>query len=279
MLGCHRLLEPGDGPALIFDIGGGSTELVLIDTDDGEPQIKCWWSAPWGVVSLTESEGRDFADGRRAARRLRADARARPPRLPPLRRHCCPPTATDIRLMGTSGTVTTLASVHLALPSYDRRAVDGLHDAGRGDAEDQRACSPAWTMRSARNCPASATSAPTWSSPAARSSRRSWTSGRRRDPGRRRPRHPRRHPALADGARRPRDCERGSHLVGSPRRAAPVTVPMRDPLPDGSGGSGPGSRPPRAARSARPAGSSGSSTIPMSSAPRPRATARAPPTS
>src|SRR3954454_7255450 len=31
MLGCHRLLEPGDGPALIFDIGGGSTELVLID--------------------------------------------------------------------------------------------------------------------------------------------------------------------------------------------------------------------------------------------------------
>ena len=32
----------------------------------------------------------------------------------------------DIRLMGTSGTVTTLASVHLALPSYDRRAVDGL---------------------------------------------------------------------------------------------------------------------------------------------------------
>ena len=33
----------------------------------------------------------------------------------------------DIRLLGTSGTVTTLASVHLALPSYDRRAVDGLH--------------------------------------------------------------------------------------------------------------------------------------------------------
>src|SRR3954468_3796993 len=63
MLGCHRLLEPGDGPALIFDIGGGSTELILIDTDgEGTPKIKCWWSAPWGVVSLTESEGRVFAD-------------------------------------------------------------------------------------------------------------------------------------------------------------------------------------------------------------------------
>ena len=33
VLGCHKLLEPGDGPALIFDIGGGSTELVLIDQD------------------------------------------------------------------------------------------------------------------------------------------------------------------------------------------------------------------------------------------------------
>src|SRR3546814_8692265 len=33
VLGCHILLEPGDGPALIFDIGGGSTELVLVDTE------------------------------------------------------------------------------------------------------------------------------------------------------------------------------------------------------------------------------------------------------
>jgi exopolyphosphatase/guanosine-5'-triphosphate,3'-diphosphate pyrophosphatase len=30
------------------------------------------------------------------------------------------------RLLGTSGTVTTLASLHLDLPNYDRRAVDGL---------------------------------------------------------------------------------------------------------------------------------------------------------
>ena len=55
VLGCHKLLEPGDGPALIFDIGGGSTELVLIDHVDGTPKIRAWWSAPWGVVSLTES--------------------------------------------------------------------------------------------------------------------------------------------------------------------------------------------------------------------------------
>src|SRR5215210_4819796 len=74
VLGCHKLLEPGDGPALIFDIGGGSTELILIDTDGAAPQIKCWWSAPWGVVSLTESEGRTFKD---ASERLAAYGRMR----------------------------------------------------------------------------------------------------------------------------------------------------------------------------------------------------------
>jgi exopolyphosphatase/guanosine-5'-triphosphate,3'-diphosphate pyrophosphatase len=125
MLGCHRLLEPGDGPALIFDIGGGSTELVLIDTDGITPKIKCWWSAPWGVVSLTDSEGREFAD---ADARLASYVRMRERVKNAFKRftELLPEPTDNIRLMGTSGTVTTLASVHLALPSYDRRAVDGL---------------------------------------------------------------------------------------------------------------------------------------------------------
>src|SRR6476659_8090757 len=63
VLGCHKLLEPGDGPALIFDIGGGSTELVLIDQEQAGPRIRAWWSAPWGVVSLTESEGKEAVEG------------------------------------------------------------------------------------------------------------------------------------------------------------------------------------------------------------------------
>lgn len=128
VLGCHKLLEPGDGPAIIFDIGGGSTELVLVEPGgpDANPRIKAWWSAPWGVVSLTESEGRAAIEGpdrvvayarmkARAARAFDNFAQLLPDRTP------------NIRLLGTSGTVTTLASVHLALPSYDRRAVDGLH--------------------------------------------------------------------------------------------------------------------------------------------------------
>jgi len=126
VLGCHKLLEPGDGPALIFDIGGGSTELVLVDQDDGAPRIRAWWSAPWGVVSLTESEGVEALEGpdRVAAyKRMRERARHAFARFEAM----LPDNREGIRLLGTSGTVTTLASVHLALPSYDRRAVDGLH--------------------------------------------------------------------------------------------------------------------------------------------------------
>ena len=129
VLGCHALLEPGDGPALIFDIGGGSTELVLVESAGGgaeaEPRILDWFSAPWGVVSLTEAEpdvrtlGADhlaaygrMRDRARAAFAEFARALPAPPERP--------------RLLGTSGTVTTLASVHLGLSCYDRRAVDGL---------------------------------------------------------------------------------------------------------------------------------------------------------
>jgi exopolyphosphatase/guanosine-5'-triphosphate,3'-diphosphate pyrophosphatase len=126
VLGCHKLLEPGDGPALIFDIGGGSTELVLIDQPQGVPQIRAWWSAPWGVVSLTESEGKEALEGPDrllAYKRMRERARRAFYNFSTM----LPEDKEGIRLLGTSGTVTTLASVHLALPSYDRRAVDGLH--------------------------------------------------------------------------------------------------------------------------------------------------------
>jgi exopolyphosphatase/guanosine-5'-triphosphate,3'-diphosphate pyrophosphatase len=126
VLGCHKLLEPGDGPALIFDIGGGSTELVLVDQEHGMPRMRAWWSAPWGVVSLTESEGKEALEGPDrllAYNRMRERARRAFANFATM----LPEPRDGIRLLGTSGTVTTLASVHLALPVYDRRAVDGLH--------------------------------------------------------------------------------------------------------------------------------------------------------
>jgi len=131
VLGCHVLLEQGYGPAMIFDIGGGSTELVLIESTGTVPRILDWQSVPWGVVSLTEScgpEGVDEADRLARYRHMHSlvaesfaafakrvgGARDSAGREGPL------------RLLGTSGTVTTLASLHLELPQYDRRMVDGL---------------------------------------------------------------------------------------------------------------------------------------------------------
>jgi exopolyphosphatase/guanosine-5'-triphosphate,3'-diphosphate pyrophosphatase len=124
VLGCHTLIEPGDDPALVFDIGGGSTELVLVDTRPGVPAVLDWHSAPWGVVSLTESAGGggDAASRAAAYSRMRAlVAESMAPFAARLPRDIAHP-----RLLGTSGTVTTLASVHLGLPAYQRAAVDGL---------------------------------------------------------------------------------------------------------------------------------------------------------
>jgi len=124
VLGCHALLEPGDGPALVFDIGGGSTELVLVDSRAEVPRILDWHSAPWGVVSLTEAAG--IADGPEARAAIYADMRTRVSEaFAPFVARLRPPRGTP-RLLGTSGTVTTLASVHLELPAYDRSVVDGL---------------------------------------------------------------------------------------------------------------------------------------------------------
>ena len=80
--GCSPLLDPKGRGAILFDIGGGSTELVRIERDPAEqdavPRIKAWMSIPLGVVSLAEHFGgkdvtpQSYADmvrGGRAARR------------------------------------------------------------------------------------------------------------------------------------------------------------------------------------------------------------------
>jgi exopolyphosphatase / guanosine-5'-triphosphate,3'-diphosphate pyrophosphatase len=131
VLGCHVLLEPGNGPAMIFDIGGGSTELVLIETTDTVPRILDWESVPWGVVSLTETFGPEGDTvAARQERYAAMKARVRSSfaefieRVGEKKRNFAPHSLP--RLLGTSGTVTTLASLHLDLPHYDRSAVDGL---------------------------------------------------------------------------------------------------------------------------------------------------------
>ena len=131
VLGCHILLEDGTGPAVIFDIGGGSTELVLVEAG-GEgasrvPRILDWQSVPWGVVSLTDTVGRaEDSEAARIARFARMRQMVADSFAPFAERVAGAAQHGDIRLLGTSGTVTTLASLYLELPSYDRKAVDGL---------------------------------------------------------------------------------------------------------------------------------------------------------
>lgn len=146
VMGCHKLLEDGPGPALIFDIGGGSTELVLLDSTglatlpDGSPampRIVDWESVPWGVVSLSETLGDERAEAHARLERYSAMRHKVTDSLARFATRLDSHRAPELRLLGTSGTVTTLASIHLDLPQYNRQAVDGLVVA----ASDMRAIS------------------------------------------------------------------------------------------------------------------------------------------
>jgi len=123
--GCYKMLEPGETPGLIFDIGGGSTEMVLIDTRGPLPRTIEWISIPWGVVSLAESDNQDAPS---ADERIDIYARMRQRVADAMGDFGMDHrgNGASVRLLGTSGTVTTLASVHLGLESYDRKAIDGL---------------------------------------------------------------------------------------------------------------------------------------------------------
>ena len=61
VIGCSPLLDPRGRGAILFDIGGGSTELVRIERDpechNAVPRIKAWMSIPLGVVTLAEHFG------------------------------------------------------------------------------------------------------------------------------------------------------------------------------------------------------------------------------
>jgi exopolyphosphatase/guanosine-5'-triphosphate,3'-diphosphate pyrophosphatase len=125
VIGCSPLLDPRGRGAILFDIGGGSTELVRIERDpndrNAEPRIGGWMSIPLGVVTLAEHFG-----GRDVTQEIYARM------VKEVAYHVGPFAALhgvdlkDMHLLGTSGTVTTLAGIHLNLPRYDRRRVDGI---------------------------------------------------------------------------------------------------------------------------------------------------------
>lgn len=126
MAGCAPLLARTPPTALIFDIGGGSTELIkVVLGEDGMPVIEAIESLPLGVVTLGEQAGRDL-DCHDGYERIIADAMERLRCFDRDGSLSALAKAGQLQMLGTSGTVTTLGGIHLDLDRYDRSLVDGL---------------------------------------------------------------------------------------------------------------------------------------------------------
>ncbi|MBL8672096.1 MAG: Ppx/GppA family phosphatase [Alphaproteobacteria bacterium] len=128
LAGCAPLLEASDpavANALVFDIGGGSTEVTWLALEAGQrPRVVDWLSMPVGVVSLAERHGGDQIpqDVYAAMVEETSDGLAGFEA-----RHGIAGAVAEghVQMLGSSGTVTTLAGIHLDLPRYNRAAVDG----------------------------------------------------------------------------------------------------------------------------------------------------------
>ena len=128
--GCGTLVERETDAVVLFDIGGGSSEIALIDVSERRSprlaeHIIAWTSLPVGVVTLAERfGGRDVTTDNFAVMvdhvaELINDFSERH-KLGDLVK------SQNFHLLGTSGTVTTLAGIHLGLERYDRRRIDGV---------------------------------------------------------------------------------------------------------------------------------------------------------
>ncbi|WP_234902439.1 Ppx/GppA phosphatase family protein [Agrobacterium larrymoorei] len=127
--GCSSLVGRETRSVVLFDIGGGSSEIAVIRVGENRSNrlanhITHWTSLPVGVVTLSERHGgKDVTPEIFAAMVDEVEGLLNAFHCPPINGHV---PNEDFHLIGTSGTVTTLAGVHLDLPRYDRRKVDGL---------------------------------------------------------------------------------------------------------------------------------------------------------
>jgi exopolyphosphatase/guanosine-5'-triphosphate,3'-diphosphate pyrophosphatase len=127
MVGCTPLLDRRTPFAVVLDIGGGSTELVWlrVPSDPRQPpQVLDFVSVPFGVVTLCDGyDGRMVTAETYAAMVAEVQAALAPfERTNAIAQRI---EAGAVQMLGSSGTVTTLAAIHLALPRYSRVAVDG----------------------------------------------------------------------------------------------------------------------------------------------------------
>lgn len=125
--GCADLLDPAAKAALIFDIGGGSTEVSWMRRthSDRPAEIAAWTSMPIGVVNLAEKWGGRDLDAE-VYEKIVDEVRSTIAGVgdPAGMKNVFE--KNQAHFLGTSGTVTSIAGVHLALPRYRRDSVDGL---------------------------------------------------------------------------------------------------------------------------------------------------------
>ena len=123
--GCTELFDPAANGVILFDIGGGSSELVRVNRPapgrrgPPEPDIVGWASLPVGVVTLAERYGGKIVSPEIYGAMIE-DVAAFVDKFAADHRDF-----DGFHMLGTSGTVTTIAGVYLRLRRYDRRRVDG----------------------------------------------------------------------------------------------------------------------------------------------------------
>jgi exopolyphosphatase / guanosine-5'-triphosphate,3'-diphosphate pyrophosphatase len=123
--GCTELFDPAATGVILFDIGGGSSEVVRLGRPNGArrgpplPDIVGWTSLPVGVVTLAERHGGMLVSPQIYTAMVEEVAAF-------VEKFAAEHRDLDgFHMLGTSGTVTTIAGVFLRLRRYDRRRVDG----------------------------------------------------------------------------------------------------------------------------------------------------------
>lgn len=124
LYGCSEMIAPNTDYALIFDIGGGSTEIIWAKIALGQkPQLIDCVSIPHGVVSLAESFRTNVLKNyQEVCEETYQIAKAFSEKNDI--DHCA--LEKKVQFIGTSGTTTTIAAVHLNLRFYDRDKIDGI---------------------------------------------------------------------------------------------------------------------------------------------------------
>jgi exopolyphosphatase/guanosine-5'-triphosphate,3'-diphosphate pyrophosphatase len=128
LAGCTALMSANKSRALLIDIGGGSTEASWISTEGERPELLDFVSLPCGVVNLSETIADDYVDARLPLQRYEAIAAQVTEKLAEFdaRNSIAAAIARrEVQMIGTSGTVTTVAAINLGLRRYNRSQVDG----------------------------------------------------------------------------------------------------------------------------------------------------------